>query len=200
CDEQGHILDGDHILAMCAVDMQRDQSLRGNGVVATVMSNLGLERLLKKHGLTLHRTQVGDRYVLEYMETHGYNLGGEQSGHIILLDHNTTGDGLVTALKVLALLASRQRPMSELSGDLKLVPQLLHNIPIPRDSDPLSSPQVQDAIAQAELDLADQGRVLVRQSGTESKIRVMVEGDSRIRIDEVARELCSVIRSCAHDG
>jgi phosphoglucosamine mutase len=200
CDEHGRILDGDHILAMCAIDMQKQGELRGNGVVATVMSNLGLERVLQGHGMHLARTQVGDRYVLEHMEANGYNIGGEQSGHVILLDHNTTGDGLVTGLRVLAMLASRQRALSELAGVFKPVPQVLHNIPIPVGSDPLSSPTVLEAVAQAEADMAGQGRVLVRKSGTEPKVRVMIEGDSRIRIETLARELCATIRKSAYDA
>ncbi|MBF0157314.1 MAG: phosphoglucosamine mutase, partial [Magnetococcales bacterium] len=167
--------------------------LRGGGVVATVMSNLGLERFLHEQGLTLVRTQVGDRYVLEHMLAHGFNLGGEQSGHMIFLDHNTTGDGVVSALKVLELMVDSQRPLSELASGLRLVPQLLKNLPIRPGSDPLTDPRVQEAIAQAERDLGSSGRLLVRKSGTEPKVRIMVEGDSEERIEAIAQGLGDLI-------
>ncbi|MBF0144043.1 MAG: phosphoglucosamine mutase [Magnetococcales bacterium] len=193
CDEKGTILDGDHLLAMAAANLKRHDQLRGGGVVATVMSNLGLERFLHEQGLTLVRTQVGDRYVLEHMLAHGFNLGGEQSGHMIFLDHNTTGDGVVSALKVLELMVDSQRPLSELASGLRLVPQLLKNLPIRPGSDPLTDPRVLEAIAQAERDLGSSGRLLVRKSGTEPKVRIMVEGDSEERIEAIAQGLGDLI-------
>ncbi|MBF0422680.1 MAG: phosphoglucosamine mutase [Magnetococcales bacterium] len=194
CDEKGRLLDGDHVLAMCALAMKRNDTLRGGGVVATVMSNLGLERFLNRHGLELIRTQVGDRYVLEYMIGNGYNLGGEQSGHMIFLDHNTTGDGIVSALKVLELMASNQKPLSALTSGMEIVPQILKNVVIAADSDPLSSVQVTGAIARAEAALKGSGRVLIRKSGTEPKIRVMMEGDSLNKIQELVDEVCQAIQ------
>ncbi|MBF0425229.1 MAG: phosphoglucosamine mutase [Magnetococcales bacterium] len=194
CDEHGKILDGDHLLAMCLQEMQRNGTLRGDGVVTTVMSNLGLERFVKQLGLHMVRTQVGDRYVLEHMVKHGFNLGGEQSGHVIFLDHNSTGDGLVSAIKILELMATRQRPLSELAADMQLVPQILVNVRVQAGADPLADPQVQKAIAAVEQELAGNGRLLVRKSGTEPKVRVMVEGDSQARIETLAEDICQAIR------
>ena len=198
CDEKGQLLDGDRVLAMSALLMKNQQTLRGGGVVATVMSNLGLERFLAGHGLTLARTQVGDRYVLEHMLQHGFNLGGEQSGHMIFLDHNTTGDGIVSALKVLENMASAQRPLSELGTSMETVPQVLKNITIPRQADPMTDKRVRAAIADAEKELGGGGRVLVRKSGTEPKVRVMLEGDDQGRIEALADAICQVISQAAN--
>ncbi|MBF0369181.1 MAG: phosphoglucosamine mutase [Magnetococcales bacterium] len=195
CDEHGKILDGDHVLAMCAVEMKKQERLKGGGVVATVMSNLGLERFLKSHDLKLIRTQVGDRYVLEHMRANGFNLGGEQSGHILFLDHNTTGDGLVSGLKILELMASSQKPLSELDAGLELVPQLLKNVVIRPGSNPMNLKKVKDAISRAEMELGDSGRILVRKSGTEPKVRVMIEGDSPERIAELVDDICETIET-----
>ncbi len=197
CDEKGRILDGDQVLAMTALSMNNQGNLKGGGVVATVMSNLGLERFLERHKLKLARTKVGDRYVLEHMLQHGFNLGGEQSGHMIFLDHCTTGDGIVSALKVLEGMAESQKRLSELTTGMEIVPQLLKNIVIARGSDPLGDKRVQAAIADAENKLAGAGRVLVRKSGTEPKVRVMVEGDSEERIEALAEEICQVIKQVA---
>lgn len=194
CDEKGRLLDGDHVLAMCALAMKRNDTLKGEGVVATVMSNLGLERFLTQHGLKLVRTQVGDRYVLEHMINNGYNLGGEQSGHMIFLDHNTTGDGIVSALKVLELIASKQKPLSELTAGMEIVPQVLKNVIVPLGSDPLSNPKVAGVIAKVQAAIAGSGRILIRKSGTEPKVRVMMEGDSLSRIQELVDEVCQVIQ------
>lgn len=193
CDEKGRILDGDLLLAVYAVAMKEEGTLRGDGVVATVMSNLGLERFLAQHDLALVRTTVGDRYVMDHMVRHGYNLGGEQSGHMIFLDKNTTGDGLVSALKMLELMVASQRPLSELTTGVTIVPQVLQNVIIPPGSDPLASRAIQDAIAQTEADLRGIGRVLVRKSGTEAKVRVMLEGDDQARIEAMAAALCQAI-------
>lgn len=197
CDEKGQILNGDHVLAMSALAMKNDDTLRGGGVVATVMSNLGLERFLAQHDLALIRTKVGDRYVMDHMMQHGYNLGGEQSGHMIFLDKNTTGDGIVSALKILELMALSRRPLSELITGMKIVPQVLKNVIITPNSDPLLHNNIQSAIAQAEKELQGVGRVLVRKSGTEAKIRVMLEGDNQERIEAMAMELCQVIHRTA---
>ncbi|MBF0138010.1 MAG: phosphoglucosamine mutase [Magnetococcales bacterium] len=194
CDENGKVLDGDHLLAMCTQEMHRNGTLRGGGVVTTVMSNLGLERFLTGLGLHMIRTQVGDRYVLEHMVKHGFNLGGEQSGHVIFLDHNSTGDGLVSAIKVLELMVTRQRPLSELAADMHLVPQILKNVRFQPGADPLADPQVQKIMTQVEQELAGNGRLLVRKSGTEPKIRVMLEGDSQTRIEALAEDICKAIR------
>jgi phosphoglucosamine mutase len=199
CDEQGTLLDGDHLLAMSALSMKRKRKLKGGGVVATVMSNLGLERFLAGQNLKLARTQVGDRYVLEHMLANGYNLGGEQSGHLLFLDHNTTGDGLVSALKILELMADSERPLSELDAGIETVPQLLKNVMITPGSDPLSNKSIQKAIAAADAKLKNRGRVLVRKSGTEPKVRVMVEGDSMDEITDIADSLCQIIKKVSGD-
>lgn len=193
CDEKGRILNGDHVLAMSAMAMKNEGTLRGGGVVATVMSNLGLERFLTQNDLALIRTKVGDRYVTDHMMRHGYNLGGEQSGHMIFLDKNTTGDGIVAALKILEFMASSNRPLSELSTGMENVPQILENVVISPNSDPLADKRLQDAITQVEKELQGVGRVLVRKSGTEAKVRVMLEGDDRQRIEVMAMELCQII-------
>ncbi|MEO5332275.1 MAG: phosphoglucosamine mutase [Magnetococcus sp. YQC-5] len=197
CDEKRRLLDGDHLLALSAQMMLEHNTLRGGGVVATVMSNLGLERFLNLQGLQLFRANVGDRYVLETMQNTGCNLGGEQSGHMLFLDYNTTGDGIVSALKVLERMASRQRPLSELAATFETVPQVLKNVTIPRGSRPMSDPEVQAAMANAQQRLAGQGRILVRPSGTEPKIRVMAEGDSLEFITALVDELCLVIQHAA---
>ena len=198
CDEKGRILDGDAILAMSALDLKKRKKLKGGGVVATVMSNLGLERFLGHHGLNLVRTQVGDRYVLEHMIKHGYNLGGEQSGHLLFLDHNTTGDGIVSALQVLSLMAASGRPLSELTAGMETVPQILKNVLLPSsDVAPLEVKSVQKAIQSAEKSLSGSGRLLIRKSGTEPKIRVMAEGDDERQIRTVVDELCHVIKKAA---
>ncbi|MEG3638611.1 phosphoglucosamine mutase [Magnetococcus sp. PR-3] len=198
CDEKGEIMDGDVILAMSAVEMKRIGTLRGEGVVATVMSNLGLERALAKEGLSLARTKVGDRYVLEHMLANGFNLGGEQSGHLIYLDHNTTGDGLISALSVLSLLSRQEKPLSELANVMQRVPQVLQNVSIVRGADPMEDSRVVDAIAQVESELGDRGRILVRKSGTEPLVRVMVEGDDTAHITALASGVCEAIRQASH--
>ncbi|ABK42886.1 phosphoglucosamine mutase [Magnetococcus marinus MC-1] len=198
CDERGEILDGDVILAMSALEMKRKGVLRGDGVVATVMSNLGLERALAAEGLTLARTKVGDRYVLEHMLAHGFNLGGEQSGHLIFLDHNTTGDGLISALSVLALMTTQAQPLSKLANVMQRVPQVLQNVTIARGSDPMDDSRVVAAIAEAEAQLGTRGRILVRKSGTEPKVRVMVEGDDTAHITALASGVCEAIKRASN--
>jgi len=188
-DEQGHLLDGDQLMALVAGQMDNRGQLRGKGLVATQMSNLGLERYLSGIGLCLVRTRVGDRYVMEHMRKHGYNLGGEQSGHIILADHTTTGDGLIAALKVLSLLVDSGRPASEVCRVFTPLPQVLRNVES-KDASLLDRDEIKKLIASAEQQLAGSGRLLVRRSGTEAKIRIMAEGEDekllRTVIDDVA--------------
>ncbi|MGN7612683.1 phosphoglucosamine mutase [Magnetococcales bacterium HHB-1] len=194
CDEQGKILDGDYILAMCGLSLHKKGELQGNGLVATVMSNLGLERMLKSHGLKLERTQVGDRFVLKSMLEKGFNVGGEQSGHLIFLDHNSTGDGLIAALQVLAHRVEEDKPLSQLASLFESVPQIHRNVTFHPGSSPLEKESVQQAIEEANKALGDMGRVLVRASGTEPKIRVMVEGDDAQKIQKIADQLVATIQ------
>jgi len=192
-DEHGEGVDGDHIMAICAQHLQNQGRLAGNAVVATVMSNLGLERALAQSGVRLVRTQVGDRYVVEEMRAKGYNFGGEQSGHLIFLDHGTTGDGVMAALQVLAVMVAQQRPLSDLAGVMTSVPQVLKNVRV-RERVPMARmPAVQQVIAGVERELGGDGRVLVRYSGTEPKLRVMVEGDDHDRITAMATRVCEAV-------
>jgi phosphoglucosamine mutase len=191
-DERGEIIDGDQILGLIARDMQASGRLSGDGIVATVMSNLGLERFLAGLGLTLRRTQVGDRYVAETMRAEHKNLGGEQSGHVILSDFSTTGDGLVAALQVLAVLVRSGKPASQACRVFAPLPQLLRNVRYSGAS-PLHLAHVQTAIAAASVRLAATGRVLIRASGTEPLIRVMAEGEDRALIQTIVEELCATI-------
>ncbi|GAB4251087.1 phosphoglucosamine mutase [Deferrisoma sp.] len=193
-DEHGNEVDGDHIMAICARDLQARGRLKGGAVVATVMSNLGLERSLAEVGLGLVRTQVGDRYVVERMRVDGYNFGGEQSGHLIFLDHATTGDGVLAALQLLAVAVGSGKPLSELARVMEAVPQVLQNVRV-REKRPVENlPGVQRAIRAVEAELGKDGRVLVRYSGTEPKLRVMVEGDDEDRIRAMAAEICEAVR------
>jgi phosphoglucosamine mutase len=176
-------------LALIAASWAAAGRLAGNGVVGTIMSNLGLDRFLAKAGLTLHRTQVGDRYVAERMRETGLNIGGEQSGHIILADYATTGDGLIAALQVLAAVVDKQRPVSEVCRMFSPLPQQMRNIRFAGVS-PLRSPSVKRAIAEAEMELGGSGRLVVRQSGTESVIRIMVECEAAARLQSVMDSLC----------
>ncbi len=191
-DERGHLIDGDQVLALIAQSWARDGRLRGGGVVATVMSNLGLERFLGAQGLTLDRTRVGDRYVVERMRETGINIGGEQSGHMILSDFATTGDGLVAALQVLATIMTEARPASEVCRRFEPLPQLLRNVRF-AGGDPLTHPSVLAAVRDVEARLAGTGRLLLRPSGTEPLIRVMAEAESDAIVAEVVAELCTVI-------
>jgi phosphoglucosamine mutase len=193
-DENGHAVDGDQIMALIGTRLAASGELRGGGVVATVMSNLGLQRLLEDIGLALVRTKVGDRYVLEAMRAGGYNVGGEQSGHMILLDHATTGDGCIAALQVLAALVRSGKRASELLHLFEPVPQLLKNVKY-SGGDPLSDPHVQAAIADAESMLAGRGRLVIRKSGTEPKIRVMAEGDDAGQVKKVVEDICLAVEA-----
>jgi phosphoglucosamine mutase len=195
-DEAGKIVDGDQIMALIGSSWARQGRLRGGGVVATVMSNLGLERHLQGRGLTLERTKVGDRYVLERMKAGGFNVGGEQSGHMILSDHGTTGDGTVAALQVLAELIRAGKPASELLHQFDPVPQLLKNVRFAGGA-PLEDSAVKAAIAEGEAALAGKGRLVIRASGTEPLIRVMAEGDDAEQVDAVVDMICDAVRQVA---
>jgi phosphoglucosamine mutase len=194
CDEKGQIVDGDQIMTMVALDWARRGLLVGGGVVATVMSNLGMERALNAAGLTLERTQVGDRYVMERMRQGGFNMGGEQSGHIILHDYATTGDGLMSALQVLAVLVESGRSMSDLARQFEPVPQLLENVRFTTGK-PLQDAGVKAAIAAAEARLDGAGRLLVRPSGTEKLIRVMAEGDDAALVKSVVADVVAAVKA-----
>jgi phosphoglucosamine mutase len=191
-DERGEIIDGDQILGLIARDMHTSGRLNGDGIVATVMSNLGLERFLGGLGLALHRTQVGDRYVAEAMRAQGKNLGGEQSGHVILSDFSTTGDGLVAALQVLSVLVRSGERASQACRVFAPLPQLLRNVRYSGTS-PLRLPNIQSAIALASDRLQATGRVLIRASGTEPLIRVMAEGEDSALVAQIVDELCATI-------
>jgi phosphoglucosamine mutase len=195
-DEKGRVVDGDQLMALIGSSWARAGKLRGGGVVATVMSNLGLERFLASEGLTLERTGVGDRYVLERMRNGGFNVGGEQSGHIILSDYATTGDGLVAALQVLAELVASRKPASELLHLFDPVPQLLKNVRF-SSGKPLDAPHVQAAIAAAEAELEGAGRLVIRPSGTEPLIRVMAEGDDASVVNRLVDMICEAVKEAA---
>ena len=188
-------LDGDHILAMCAKDMQEKGTLKRRTVVATVMSNLGLDLALKPQGVQVVRTEVGDRYVVERMLKDGYNFGGEQSGHIVFLDHNTTGDGAITCLQLLALIVEKGKRLSELRGVMTRLPQVLLNVPVKEKKDFASMPKVTREIAAVEKTLDGRGRTLVRYSGTEMLARVMLEGEDESKIRAMAQEIAELIRA-----
>lgn len=188
-DHQGQVVDGDHIMAICAHDLHRRGKLRRKTVVGTVMSNLGLEVALKNAGCRLLRAPVGDRYVVEAMLHGGYNLGGEQSGHLVFLDHTTTGDGILTALQLLAVMLRENRPLAELSRVMEDFPQILINLRVKERRDLKTIPGARQALQAAEKRLGDKGRLLVRYSGTEPLLRIMVEGDNDQEIRSVGQDL-----------
>jgi phosphoglucosamine mutase len=194
CDEKGAVVDGDAVMAVCALQMMKEGRLRQKTLVATVMSNLGLEIAMQKAGGRLVRASVGDRYVMEKMLEGGYNLGGEQSGHVIFLDHNTTGDGLISALQVLAIMKQTGKPLSELAACMKTYPQTLVNVKVKERRDLMSIPEIAQRMAEVEKKLGDSGRLLVRYSGTESKVRVMIEGEDERGIKSLAEDLAGIIR------
>jgi len=196
-DEAGRIIDGDQLMALIALGLHARGELRGEGVVATVMSNLGLERKLGDSGLKLLRTAVGDRYVLEEMRRTGCNVGGEQSGHIILADHATTGDGLVAGLQVLAALVEAKSPASELLHQFEPLPQLLKNVRFNGASEPLEADSVRQRIAAAEAELGGRGRLVIRKSGTEPLIRVMAEGDDPALVERLVDDICEAVQAAA---
>jgi phosphoglucosamine mutase len=195
-DEHGKVIDGDQLMALIAGGWARQGKLQGGGLVATVMSNLGLERHLTAQGLGMVRTKVGDRHVLEEMRSSGYNVGGEQSGHIILSDYATTGDGLVAALQVLAEIKRAGAPASEVLHRFDPLPQLLKNVRF-KGGKPLDDARVQDVIAAAEAELSGRGRLVIRPSGTEPVIRVMAEGDDRAQVEVVVDRICDAVREAA---
>jgi phosphoglucosamine mutase len=197
CDETGQVVDGDQIMAIIAGAWAAQDRLTGGGIVATVMSNLGLERFMTDKGLTLERTPVGDRAVMERMRSGGFNVGGEQSGHVILSDFSTTGDGLIAALQVLAVLVQSGQPMSALARQFEPVPQKLENVRFAKGGKPLENDKVKAAIADAEAKLNGSGRVLVRASGTEPLIRVMAEGDDKALVDKLVKEIAGAVKAAA---
>ncbi|WP_420559471.1 phosphoglucosamine mutase [Tepidicaulis sp.] len=196
CDENGEVIDGDKIMGLVAQSWHKEGQLSAPGIVATIMSNLALERYLKGLGLNLARTQVGDRYVVEHMRENGFNLGGEQSGHIVLSDFSTTGDGLIAALQVLAVLRAGDKPMSELCNVFEPLPQFLRNVRY-RNCEPLENALVKEAIAEGERRLASQGRLVIRKSGTEPLIRVMGEGDDEKLVKAVVNDIVTAIEDAA---
>lgn len=194
-DGSGQVADGDQIMALLAGRWAAQGRLKGGALVATVMSNLGLEHFMQRHGLRLERTAVGDRYVVERMRAGGYNLGGEQSGHIIMTDYATTGDGLIAALQILAAMAETGRPASELVAQFEPVPQLLKNVRYAAGADPLARDSVRAHIAEAEARLAGNGRLLIRKSGTEPLIRVMAETGDAALLREIVEGIVSAIEA-----
>lgn len=196
-DEKGQIVDGDQLMAVIAESWNRRGKLSAGGVVATVMSNLGLERYLKDQGLSMVRTPVGDRYVVEHMRRHGYNVGGEQSGHIVLSDFTTTGDGLVSSLQVLACVVATGKPVSEVCARFTPLPQVLKNVRY-ADGAPLDDKRVRRAIEGAKERLGDGGRLVIRPSGTEPVIRVMAEGDDEGLVNTVVGDIVEAVQAAAH--
>ncbi|MGU3576867.1 phosphoglucosamine mutase [Brucellaceae bacterium C25G] len=193
-DETGTVIDGDQLMAVIAQSWARTGRLQGGGIVATIMSNLGLERFLGDHQLTLARTKVGDRYVVEHMRANGFNVGGEQSGHIVLSEFSTTGDGLVSALQIMACMQEEGRPLSEVCNKFEPVPQLLKNVRF-NGGKPLENKLVKSAIEDAQNRLGGNGRLVIRPSGTEPLIRVMAEGDDRQLVEAVVDDIINVIAS-----
>ncbi len=194
CDENGKVVDGDNLMAICALHMIRQGRLKHSTLVATVMSNLGLELALREAGGRLVRAAVGDRYVMEQMLAGGYNLGGEQSGHLIFLDHNTTGDGLITALQIVSIMKQDGKPLSALAACMRTYPQVLVNVKVKEKRDLASIPEIAQRIAGIEKTLEGTGRLLIRYSGTEPKLRIMLEGDEETEITRFAGELAELVR------
>lgn len=194
-DEKGSVVDGDHIMAICAYDMIDRGKLNSNTLVATVMSNMGLEVALENKGGRLIRTQVGDRYVVETMRRTGYNFGGEQSGHLVFLDYITTGDGILAALQLLAVMQKKERPLSELAGIMASFPQVLHNVRVREKKTVDEIAGLKELQDRLEKDLKRKGRILVRPSGTEPVIRIMVEGENEEQINSIALEMCNHVES-----
>ncbi|MDX8395685.1 MAG: phosphoglucosamine mutase [Mariprofundaceae bacterium] len=196
CDASGNLVDGDRVIAILSEHFLRSGKLQGDGVVTTLMSNMGLERYLGELDLKMYRAAVGDRYVLEMMREKGCNLGGEQSGHLIMLDHNTTGDGLMSALQLLCAMKDQDKPLSGLASNMELFPQKLWNVMMAERVDVLAIASVQDALKAAELRLGSGGRVNIRLSGTEPKVRIMVEAKDESLMLEVGQNLVSSVECC----
>lgn len=192
-DERGSVLTGDHILAMCALSMKRRGALKNNLLVTTVMANLGLKVAMKEHGIDMSFTAVGDRYVLEEMAKRGSVLGGEQSGHIIFLEHHTSGDGILSALQLLRTVRDEGKSLSELGSVMRVFPQRLINVDVSRTPDIDSIPEIKDAVAEVEAELGDRGRVLVRYSGTQRMCRVMVEAPTEEETERYCRRIAEVV-------
>ena len=195
-DQNSNVVDGDQIMALVSQYWHKKNKLAGGGVVATVMSNLGLERFLNDQQLNLIRTQVGDRYVVQHMREHGFNLGGEQSGHMIMSDFATTGDGLVAALQVLAVVQAEDKPVSDVCRKFEPVPQLMKNVRY-ASGQPLEDKLVKEAISEAENRLGNSGRLVIRASGTEPLIRVMAEGDDEALVENVVNDIVEVVQKVA---
>ena len=195
-DEKARAIDGDQIMAVIAQYWQEISRLKGGGVVATIMSNLGLERFLNDRKLDLVRTKVGDRYVVEHMRKHGFNLGGEQSGHVVMSDFSTTGDGLVAALQILSVVRNSDKSVSEVCNKFEAVPQVLKNVQF-EDGNPLENKQVKEVIDDGRSRLGNEGRLVIRPSGTEPLIRVMAEGDDKILVNEVVDDIVGMLRNVA---
>lgn len=198
CDEKGEVINGDKIIAACALDLKEQGLLQKDTVVATVMSNIGLEIFLRERGINLLRSSVGDRYVVEKMVEGGYNFGGEQSGHLIFLDHSTTGDGILCALQVLSIMLRKGKPISELASEMRLFPQVMINIETKTKVDLQSIPQIKKEIDRATRLLGNSGRLLVRYSGTEPLLRIMVEGEREDKIRSIAEGLAETINKFLH--
>jgi phosphoglucosamine mutase len=199
-DETGALVDGDEIMAVIAAELRERGELRHSTLVATVMSNLGLHVSMQERGIRIVTTPVGDRFVVEEMVRGGFNLGGEQSGHIVFLDHNTTGDGLITALAILALLVEKGRPLSELRRVMRRFPQVLLNVPVAAKPSLERVPALSAAIARAESTLGERGRVLVRYSGTEPLLRIMIEGEREAQIRELAESIAAAAQRAIVGG
>ena len=197
-DENGQLIDGDQILYVLATAWQQEGRLHGP-VVGTVMSNLGLERALQEHDIEFQRARVGDRYVLEALKQGGGVIGGETSGHLIVLDQTTTGDGLIAALQVLAVMKRTGRKLSELVAGMPKYPQTMLNVRTEQRLDPDDSPQIREAVSAARAELAENGRVVLRASGTEPVIRVMVEGSDEDQVNSVAQRLAAVVAEAASE-
>lgn len=197
CDENGRIADGDQLLAMIATNCKAAGTLKGGGIVATDMSNIGLDRYLKSIGLKLARTKVGDRHVVEHMKKHGFNVGGEQSGHLILSDYTTTGDGIIAALQVAAFMLQDGRPLSQCSQLFTPLPQVLKNVPFKKGCDPLTKDEVKKTIESAKNTLGNDGRIFIRKSGTEPVIRVMAEGEDNSTVTRLVNDICDQIQKSA---
>ncbi|HEY7749263.1 MAG TPA: phosphoglucosamine mutase [Aestuariivirgaceae bacterium] len=195
-DEKGNIIDGDQVMALVATTWSQAGKLTGDGVVATVMSNLGFERYLGEHKLKLHRTRVGDRYVVEKMRAHGFNVGGEKSGHIVLSDFSTTGDGLIATLQVLAAVKASNKPVSQICRLFTPLPQVMRSVRY-KSGKPLEAPQVRTVISAMEKKLGSSGRLVIRPSGTEPLIRVMAEGDDELVVRSAVEEICSALEAAA---